>query len=387
MKRKICVITGSRSEYGLLKNLIREIKKEKNFKLNLVATGMHLSKKHGSTYKEIMADGFKINHKINLNIKKDSKFEISQSLSTGIKNFTKILSLVKPDLIIFLGDRHEILPVAMVGLIFNIPLAHISGGEITEGAIDNQIRHCLTKLSHFHFVANSRYRKRIIQMGEVPKNVFVTGGLGVDAIKSIKLLDKKELEKKLNFKIKKNNIMVTYHPVTLEDGSTSKHFRQILLAIKEIKNTSIIFTMPNNDPEYSVVFKMVKNFVKKNKNSKYFVNLGHLKYFSCLKYSKYVLGNSSSAIHEVPTFKIPSINVGDRQKGRIKSVSTIDCKPKKNSILKAFVKADLLYKQKKLVNCKNPYGDPGSSKKIVKILKNLSFDNIIKKKFFDINFK
>lgn len=387
MRQKICVITGSRSEYGLLKNLIKEIKREKKFILKLIATGMHLSKEHGSTYKEIISDGFKINHKINLNLKKDSKFEISQSLGVGIKNFTKILSFIKPNLIIFLGDRHEILPAAIVALIYNIPLAHIGGGEITEGAIDNQIRHSLTKLSHFHFVANNKYRKRIIQMGEMPKNVFVTGGLGIDAIHCTKLLGKKELEKNLNFKIKKNNLIVTYHPVTLEGGSADKHFKQILLAIKSLKNTSIIFTMPNNDPEYSVIFKMIKSFVKKNKNCKYFVNLGHLNYFSCLKYSKYVLGNSSSAIHEVPTFKIPSINIGDRQKGRIKSVSTIDCKPEKNSILKALRKANLLYKEKKLINCKNPYGKPGSSKRIVKILKNLSFDNIVKKKFFDISFK
>tara|TARA_B100001029_G_C15050289_1_gene450215 strand:- start:174 stop:1334 length:1161 start_codon:yes stop_codon:yes gene_type:complete len=386
MKKKVFIITGSRSEYGLLKNLIIEIKKIKKFQTKLIATGMHYSKKHGSTFKEITNDGFKINYKINLNLKGDSNTEVTKSIGTGIKLFTKIFSSDKPDLIIILGDRHEILPPAIVSLILRIPVAHISGGEITEGAIDNSIRHCLTKLSHFHFVASAKYKRRVIQMGELPKNIFVTGGLGVDAIKNTNFLNKRQLEKKLNFKFREENTVVTFHPVTLENNSSKKQFKQILLALNEFKKMGIIFTMPNNDPGYSPIFNMIKSFVKKNKNSKYYVNLGHLKYFSCLKYSKYVLGNSSSAIHEVPSFKIPSINVGNRQKGRIKSSSTINCKPEKKSIMKAFKKADLLYKSNKLTNVKNPYGIPGSSKKISKILKNLKLNNVIQKKFFDINF-
>ena len=387
MKKKLCIITDTRAEYGLLKNLIKGIQKDKRFHLTLIATSMHLSKKHGLTYKEIIRDGFKINHKINLNLKKDSRFQISKSLGGSIESFSKIFNSNKPDLIIILGDRYEILPPAIVALMYNIPIAHIGGGELTEGAFDNSIRHCITKLSHFHFVVHKSSRRRLIQMGELPKNIFVTGGLGVDAIKNTKFLSKNELEKKLKFKIKDNNIMITYHPVTLEKDTSRKDFREILLAVKKFKNTSIIFTMPNSDPGNNVIFSMIKSFVKKNKNSKYFVNLGHLKYFSCLKYSKCVLGNSSSGIHEVPAFKIPSINIGNRQKGRIKFIYVINCKPQKKSILQALKKADLLYKNKRLIKIQSPYGKAGATKKILKILKSLSLKNVIQKNFFDIKGK
>tara|TARA_Y100001970_G_scaffold66410_1_gene84813 strand:+ start:12858 stop:14018 length:1161 start_codon:yes stop_codon:yes gene_type:complete len=385
--KKISIITGSRSEYGLLKNLIKLIEKDRTFKLQLIVTGMHLSKQHGFTYKEIISDGIKIRNKINLKIKNDSKFEISKSIGKGIDSFTKIFNFNKPDLVLLLGDRHEILPAALVALIYNIPVAHIGGGELTEGAIDDSIRHSITKLSHFHFVANNIYKKRIIQMGESPKNIFVTGGLGVDKIKNLKLLSKKELEKKIKFKIKKRNLIVTFHPVTLEKKSSKTYFRQILEALKKLKDTSIIFTMPNNDPEYSVIFKMVKKFVKENKNSVYFLNLGHLKYFSCVKYSKLVLGNSSSGILEVPNLKVPTVNIGNRQKGRIKGKSVIDCKPERTAILNAIKKAELFYSKRQTKSFKNPYGKQGATRKIYKILKNLNLKNAVQKKFFDINFK
>ena len=300
--------------------------------------------------------------------------------------FTKIFRSDKPDIIIILGDRHEMLPPAIVSLIFNVPVAHICGGEITEGAIDNSIRHCLTKLSHFHFVTNDIHKKRVIQMGEAPKNVFLVGALGNEAIKNTKFLSKKELEKELNFKFQKENIVVTFHPVTLEKNTSKKQFEQLLLALNNFKKMGIIFTMPNNDPGYKPIFNMIRNYVKKNKNSKFYLNLGNLKFYSCLKYSKYVLGNSSSGILEAPLFKIPTINIGDRQKGRIKFYSIIDCKPEKKSIIKAFKKADLLYKNKRLKNLKNPNNIPNASMKISKILKNLKLENIIKKKFFNISF-
>ena len=289
-------------------------------------------------------------------------------------------------MVLLLGDRHEILPAALVALIYNIPVAHIGGGELTEGAIDDSIRHSITKLSHFHFVANNIYKKRIIQMGESPKNIFVTGGLGVDKIKNLKLLSKKELEKKIKFKIKKRNLIVTFHPVTLEKKSSKIYFSQILEALKKLKDTSIIFTMPNNDPEYSVIFKMVKKFVKENKNSIYFLNLGHLKYFSCVKYSKLVLGNSSSGILEVPNLKVPTVNIGNRQKGRIKGKSVIDCKPERIAILNAIKKAELFHSKRQTKSFKNPYGKQGATRKIYKILKNLNLKNAVQKKFFDIKF-
>lgn len=386
MKKKVFIITGSRAEYGLLKNLIIKIKRIKNFQVKLIATGMHLSKKHGSTLKQIQNDRLKINYKIDLKLKGDSSSKVSKSIGTGIELFTKIFSSDKPDLIIILGDRHEMLPPAIVSLIFNIPVAHICGGEITEGAIDNSIRHCLTKLSHFHFVSSDIHKKRVIQMGEAPKNVFLVGSLGHDAIKNTKFLSKKELEKELNFKFQKENILVTFHPVTLEKNTSKKQFKQILLALSNFSKMGIIFTMPNNDPGSKPIYDMIKSYVKKNKNSKFYLNLGNLKYYSCLKYSKYILGNSSSGIIEAPVFKIPTINIGDRQKGRVQFFSIIDCKPEKKSIIKAIKKADLLYKNNKLKNLKNPFYIPNSSTKISKILKNIKLENVIKKKFFN-NFK
>lgn len=386
MKKKVFIVTGSRAEYGLLKNLIIKLKIIKKFQVKLIVTGMHLSKKHGSTLKEIKKDKLKINYKINLKLKSDSHSEVSKSIGTGIEVFTKIFRSDKPDIIIILGDRHEMLPPAIVSLIFNVPVAHICGGEITQGAFDNSIRHCLTKLSHFHFVTNDIHKKRVIQMGEAPKNVFLVGALGNEAIKNTKFLSKKELEKELNFKFQKENIVVTFHPVTLEKNTSKKQFEQLLLALNNFKKMGIIFTMPNNDPGYKPIFNMIRNYVKKNKNSKFYLNLGNLKFYSCLKYSKYVLGNSSSGILEAPLFKIPTINIGDRQKGRIKFYSIIDCKPEKKSIIKAFKKADLLYKNKRLKNLKNPNNIPNASMKISKILKNLKLENIIKKKFFNISF-
>ena len=382
--RKICIVTGSRAEYGLLKNLIKKIKKDKNIKLQIIATCMHLIPKFGLTYKEIIKDGFKIDYKVKMPIPSSSSKNITSATGLGMLGFSKAFAKLRPDLLVVLGDRFEILSASFAALSENIPIAHIHGGESTVGAIDEAIRHSITKMSTFHFPSTKEYKKRIIQMGENPKRVYMVGSLGVERIKKMKFLSKDAIEKKIKFKFGKKNILTTFHPETIGFHSQKKTFKNILTSLKKIQDTTVIFTLPNIDTGSDQIIKMLKNFTKKNKKKyKIFKSMGDELYLSTIKHSDLVLGNSSSGIIEVPSLKVPTINIGDRQLGRIHGKSIINSKSNHLSIIKNIKIA--LFKKNKFIY-KNPYELKNTSEKILKILKKTKIKNIIKKKFNDINF-
>jgi len=383
-KRKICIVTGSRAEFGLLYWLIKKVMVDQDLKLQLVVTGMHLSSNFGLTYKEIEKH-FNIDKKINIQLSSDTSMGISKSMSIAQTSFSKAYNKLKPDIIVVLGDRYEIFSAASAAMIAKIPIAHIHGGEITEGSWDDSIRHCISKMAYLHFTATKEYKNRVIQLGEEPRRVFNVGGMGIENIKRLKLLDKNEFEKSINLKLNEKNILVTFHPVTLEYKTAKKQFQELLNAIKGLKNTNIIFTKSNSDIDGRIINHMIDEFVNKNSNkSAGFFSLGQLKYLSALQYVDAIVGNSSSGLLEVPSFKIATINIGDRQKGRIKAKSVIDCSPNSKSIKKAFIKIYSNKFQKLLKDVKNPYGNRCASQQIIKILKKIKLNNVLKKKFYDL---
>ena len=384
MTRKICVVTGTRAEYGLLYWLLKEIEADKELELQLIATGMHLSPEFGLTYKEIEKE-FKINKKIEMLLSSDTSVGISKSMGLAQISFAESYDELKPDVVVVLGDRYEIFSATSAAMIARIPIAHIHGGEKTEGLIDEPIRHSITKMSHLHFTATEEYKNRVIQLGEHPSRVFNVGGMGIENIKRLELLNKKEFEKSIEFKLNSKNILVTFHPVTLENSTAQEQFKELLDAIDELEDTNIIFTKANSDTDGRVINKMIDEYVTKNSNkSIVFTSLGQLRYLSALQYVDAVVGNSSSGLAEAPSFKIGTINIGDRQKGRIKASSVIDCEPNKNSILKSFEKLYSKDFQETLKTTINPYGNGCASKKIVEILKSVDLENIIKKSFYDL---
>ncbi|MDG2060585.1 MAG: UDP-N-acetylglucosamine 2-epimerase [SAR86 cluster bacterium] len=384
-KRKICVVTGTRAEYGLLSHLISLIEQSQEFDLQIIATGMHLSEKFGLTYKDIEKDGFKIDYKIDINLISDTPLGLSSSTAIALKEISRAYQDLKPDLVLILGDRFEIFASAIAAMFNRIPIAHISGGERAEGAIDEAIRHSITKISHFHFVAAEEYKKRVIQLGELPDKVFMVGGLGVDSIKRLQLMDKEELEDSLGLKFKEKNLLITFHPVTLEEYSSQDQMKELMKSLTSLKDTQLIFTMPNADTDSSILFSMIEDFVLSNNNAYSFTSLGHLRYLSCIAQVDGVVGNSSSGISEVPSFCKGTINIGHRQDGRLRASSIIDCNPDKNSIIKAI---DNLYSesfQKSLELTDNPYGEGGASQKIIQILEDASFKDLLMKPFYDLS--
>ena len=386
-KRRICVVTGTRAEYGLLRWIIDGIQNSSVLELQLVVTGMHLSPEFGLTIKQIEKDGYPINKKIEMLLSSDTSIGICKSIGLGLIGFADGLNELNPDLILILGDRFEMLAAAIGGMCSRIPIAHVHGGESTEGVIDESIRHSITKMSHIHFVATNEYRDRVIQLGENPSKVFNFGGLGIDNIKKLKLLAKEDLEKILNFNFGQKNLLATFHPVTLEKGTSSNQIDELLEAITYQDNMKVIFTLPNADNDGRILINKIINFCNKN-SSKYcfFKSLGQLNYLSCLKYIDGVIGNSSSGLLEAPSFKIGTINIGDRQKGRISAESVINCNPKKESIKNAI---NFLFSnefQSNLDNVINPYGEGGASAKIVAQLEHINLENILKKKFYNFDF-
>ena len=325
MKRKICFITGSRAEYGLLRSIIIKSSKSKEVQTQVIVTGSHLSKKHGMTINEIKEDKIKINSMIDLKLTDDKSLDIIYSMSRGMKLFGRELAKLNPDLVVILGDRSEIFAAATSAMILGVPIAHIHGGEITTGAYDDSMRHAITKLSSIHFVAANDYRKRVIQLGENPKTVFNVGGLGVDAINNITLLSRISLERKFNFKFCERNLLVCFHPETmLKAEKNNKIFYELLEALKSVKSTSIIFTMPNADVGNQAIIDMIQGFVQKHSFAFAFESLGQQNFLSMLKYVDGILGNSSSGIIEAPLFNIATINIGDRQKGRLQAGNVIN---------------------------------------------------------------
>ena len=386
-KRKICVVTGTRAEYGLLYWLMKEIEADKELQLQLIVTGMHLSPEFGLTYKEIEKE-FKIDKKIEMLLSSDTSIGISKSMGLAQISFAEAYEELKPDIVVVLGDRYEIFSATSAAMIAKIPVAHLHGGETTEGAFDESIRHSITKMSHLHFTATEEYKNRVIQLGEHPSRVFDVGGMGIENIKRLKLLTRDEFEKSIEFKLNKKNILVTFHPVTLENSTAKEQFQELLDAIDELEETNIIFTKANSDTDGRVINQMIDEYVSKNSHKSIgFTSLGQLRYLSALQFVDVVVGNSSSGLTEAPSFKIGTINIGDRQKGRIKAESVIDCKSDKVCILEGFDKLYSVEFQNSLSNIKNPYGNGCASKKIVEVLKNVNLGNILKKSFYDIKFQ
>ena len=382
--RKICVVTGTRAEYGLLYWLIREIDVDKDLELQIIATGMHLSPEFGNTYQQIEEDGFFINKKVDISLTSDTELAISKSMGLGMIGFADAFDELQPNLIVVLGDRFEIFSAVSSAMIAKIPVAHLHGGEVTEGAFDESIRHSITKMSHLHFAATNKYRNRIIQLGEQPNRVFNVGGLGVDSINKLKLLSKSDFENAIDFKLGKKNILVTFHPVTLENFTSKVQFQELLNSIDGLKNTRIIFTKANSDTDSRVINSMIETYTSVNDNSIAFTSMGQLNYLSALQFVDAVVGNSSSGLLEAPSFNIATIDIGDRQKGRIKADSVISCSPTQESISSAFYKSYSEDFQNIVDNTKNPYGSGGASKIVVDIIKGFDLNGILKKTFYDL---
>ncbi len=382
---RIAIITSSRADYGLLKPLIKKISTDIFFDLKIIATGTHLEPSFGNTYKEIENDGFKIYKKINILVKKDDAQAITKICSNVFLKFGKLYNDLKPDALFVLGDRYEIFCAVNAALFFNIPVMHYSGGEKTEGAIDDSIRHSITKMSHLHFTSCNTYKKRVIQLGEQPKTVFNVGSLGIENIKNTNVLTKNEFEKSINFKLNELFFLISYHPETLSKLSGKQQFTEVLNAISKFKNASVIFTKSNADNDGRVINKMIDEFVAKNKNCIAFESLGLLRYLSAINLCNIVIGNSSSGITEVPFFNKPTVNIGNRQKGRLMSKSIINCKIEKSDIEKSISKGLNPNFSKQLKNIKPLFGNGTASKQIVEIIKKVKVNTT--KSFYDLKIK
>lgn len=386
-KRKIAVVTGSRTEYGLLYWIIKKIHDAPGLQLQLMVTGMHLSPRFGLTVKEIEKDGFPIAEKVKMLLPSDTEQAISRSMGRGTIGFAGAYAKLKPDIIVVLGDRFEIHAAVIAALPFRIPVAHIHGGEATEGVIDETIRHSITKMSHIHFASAEKYRNRIIQMGENPENVFCFGAPGIDSILKLKLLTREELCEELNIPGDKKLGVITYHPVTLESDTAASQIKELLKAIDETKGIYWIFTLTNADTGGRVIIEHIENFVKKHpEKARLFASLGQRRYLSLLKNASCMVGNSSSGIIEAPSFRLPVVNIGDRQKGRIRARNIIDVKEcKKEVISKAINKAVSGAFKKSLAGLVSPYGDGTASEKIVKTLEKLNLrKKSVKKEFYEL---
>ena len=384
MSKNICVVTGTRAEYGLLRWVIENIKDDADLNLQIIATGMHLSPEFGLTYKEIEDDGFYIDRKVEMQMSSDTPLGITKSMGLGMIGFADALNELQPDILVVLGDRYEIFSAVCAALVACIPVAHLHGGETTEGAFDEAIRHSITKMAHLHFVAAEDYRRRVIQLGEDTRNVFLVGGLGIDSINNMELLNRKELECELGFEFSERNLLITFHPVTLERASSASQMSELLSALAPMKSTRLIFTMPNSDTDSRILFKMINQFVAENDNAYVFTSLGHLRYLSCIAQVDGVLGNSSSGLLEVPSFNKATVNIGERQRGRLQAESVINCDPICKSISDTI---DVMYSkifQDKLKNITSPYGTGGASKKVVEIIKASDTRKIVKKTFYNL---
>ncbi|TGL10772.1 UDP-N-acetylglucosamine 2-epimerase [Leptospira meyeri] len=384
MKKKICVVTGTRAEYGLLSHLMKGIKAEPEFKLQVIVTGMHLSPEFGLTFQQILEDGFEIDQKLEILLSADTASSITKSIGVGLLGFADTFERLKPDLLVVLGDRYEILAAASSALIFNIPICHIHGGELTYGAYDDSIRHSITKMSKIHFTAAKEYRNRVIQMGEDPNFVFEVGGLGVDSILRLPIIPKEKLEEDIGFCFGKKNLLVTYHPETLSNESPSKQIQELFGALDSLEDTNLIFTHPNSDNGGREIISLIEEFVKTHSNAKSFSSLGQVRYFSCIRYVDGVVGNSSSGLLEVPTFKKGTINIGNRQTGRLKAESIIDTTTSKDSIIEGIRKLYSEDFQNILKLVVNPYGQGHATEKIINELKKINIGSLLEKKFYDL---
>lgn len=383
--RKICVVTGSRAEYGLLSGLMRAIQEDKDLQLQVIATNMHLSPEFGLTYREIEKDGFQIDKKVQMLLSSDTPNATTKSVGLATIGFADAYEDLQPDLIVVLGDRFEILAAVSAALFFEIPVAHLHGGEITEGAYDDSIRHAITKMSHLHFTSTEAYRQRVIQLGEQPDRVFYVGAIGVENIKRVPLMSQAELEDSIRFKLGEKSLLVTYHPVTLENHTAADQCRNLLEALDEFPDYKIIFTLPNSDTDGRVIIRLINEYVSlRPERCMAIPSLGLQRYLSALKCVSAVVGNSSSGIIEVPSFGIPTLDIGNRQKGRIAAESVVHCGNDSRSIIEGMqqVLSDVFRKQVKHVL--NPYEKRDTTKNIYKIISTYPLENLRQKKFYDV---
>lgn len=385
--KRIGIMTGTRAEYGLLKPLMQEINKDNDLELYLIVSGMHLSPEFGMTYQEIEEDGFEINAKVEMLLSSDSPAGISKSIGLGVIGFADEFQRADLDMLILLGDRYEALSAAICAMVMRIPIAHLHGGELTEGAIDEGIRHSITKMSYLHFTSTEQYRNRVIQLGENPERVFYVGALGVENIKKINLMTKEELERAIHFEIDENTVVVTYHPVTLENNTVEEQFLNLLEVLDRNPKIRMIFTKANADTNGRIVNELIDKYAAQNsERACAFVSLGQKRYLSALKYCRIVIGNSSSGIIEAPSFGKPIINIGDRQKGRICADSVINCGYTQQEIQQAMETALTKEFENKASNCRNPYEKENTAANIISVIKDYLLNDKIKLKkgFYDI---
>lgn len=383
---KICIATGTRAEYGLLKPLIESVRSEASWQLQLLVTGAHLSPEFGLTYRQIEADGYTIDAKVEMLLSSDTAEGIVKSMGLGTIGYADAFKTLKPDLLVILGDRYEMLAVVSAALIFKIPVAHIHGGEITEGAFDDAIRHAITKMSHIHFASTETYRKRIIQLGEEPAKVFNVGAIGLDNIHNMTLLSPEELEQQLGIKLLRKNYLVTFHPATMASVSAAEQFNELLKAIDLEEDSFFIFTKANSDTEGRTINHMIDDFVAQRPHKAVaYTSMGQLRYLSAMQVVDGVVGNSSSGIIEAPSFNKPSINIGERQKGRIQAASTINVNVNAEEISAAFARLSDPEWNSQLAAVTNPYGNGGTAAKIMTALKQEDIPSLIHKTFYNID--
>lgn len=385
MKRRICILTGTRAEYGLLRSLIQRLQAADDLELQTIVTGMHLSPEFGLTYREIEADGVPIHERVEMLLSADTTTGVGKSIGLGVIGITDALARLAPDLLVLLGDRFEVLAGATAALVANVPIAHIHGGETTEGAFDEAIRHAVTKMSHLHFVAAEPYRSRVIQMGEDPDKVFLVGGLGVDAIAGMELLSRDALEQSLDFSLGDRSLLVTFHPPTLDLDTANEQMQALLDGLDSLGDqVRLIFTMPNADTGGRALTGMVERYVASRPHARAYSSLGQLRYLSCMRHVDGVVGNSSSGLAEAPSFGIGTVNVGDRQAGRLRTDSVIDCAPDAQAIEAALKQLFSPEFQSNLKGVVNPYGEGGAVDAIVKVLRHHPLDGLLKKRFRDL---
>ncbi|BAZ91329.1 putative UDP-N-acetylglucosamine 2-epimerase [Raphidiopsis curvata NIES-932] len=385
-KRKICIVTGTRAEYGLLYWLIKEIADDNELHLQIIATGMHLSPEFGLTYEQVETDGFTIDAKVEMLLSSDTTVGISKSIGLGVIGFADALERLKPDILVLLGDRFEILAAAQAAMVARIPIAHIHGGETTEGAFDEQIRHAITKFAQWHFVAAEPYRQRVIQLGESPDRVFNFGSPGLDHLQYMNWLNRPALEQSLDLELRSPLFLVTYHPVTLDKQSPSIPMRELLMALDSFPNATVILTYPNADTGGRILIEEIERWVSQNQHrAKGFVSLGQQRYLSLMGEADVIIGNSSSGLTEAPALKKATVNVGDRQKGRLKAKSVIDTPERSQDIVKGIYQALSKEFQSMLPSVESLYGKGNVSQQIKEKLKFVPLQT--QKTFFDILYK
>lgn len=383
--RIICVVTGTRADYGLLQGLMKEIQADAELQLQIIATGMHLSQQFGLTYREIEQDGFKINEKLEILLSSDTPTAVAKSVGLATIGFADAFNRLQPDVLVILGDRTEALAAAQAAMIARIPIAHLHGGEITEGAIDESIRHSITKMSHLHFVAADTYLKRVIQLGEQPERVFNFGALGIENMRRLALKNREELESALQFSLGSPTFLVTFHPTTVKEGTTEGAIKQLIEALEAFPEASVIITKPNSDPEGQIIIDHIEQYALLHPNRvKVFASLGQVNYLSMIQLCDVVIGNSSSGLIEVPSFKKATVNIGYRQSGRLKAESVIDCDNNKESIVIAIRKALSPEFKQILDNVATPYDEGVPSIQIKEQLKKADLSDILVKKFHDM---